>query len=101
MRQIRPCLRFGSFALLALCLLAAAGSPASGQQASSQYRSVTDVRPRIPDEHDRPYFRETQSHRGFEIREPQFTVIADTSAADARWAAAHVASGWQNAGELA
>ena len=55
------------------------------------------MRPRIADEHDRPYFRETQSHRGWEIREPHFTVFAATSPADAREAAAHVAEGWANA----
>src|SRR4051812_3239773 len=78
---------------LAFGLLAALAASALGQE-PSQARSVTDVRPRIPDEHDRPYFRETQSHRGWEIREPQFTVFAATSADDARWAADHVTSAW-------
>ena len=45
--------------------------------------------------------RETQSHRGWEIREPQFTVVADTNAADARWAAQHVSEAWKNAAALA
>jgi len=87
--------------LLPLGLLAAAAMPAAGQQLPSQDRSVTDVRPRIPDEHDRPYFRETQSHRGWEIREPQYTVFADTSASDAQWGAAQVAQAWQHARDLA
>jgi hypothetical protein len=88
-------------ALLALGLLAPLAGVAAGQSAPSQFRSDTDVRPRIPDEHDRPYFRETQSHRGWEIREPQYTVFADTSLADARWAAGHVAQAWQQASKLA
>jgi hypothetical protein len=71
------------------------------QDVPSQIRSTTDVRPRIPDEHDRPYQRETQSHRGWEIREPQYTVFATTSQADVRWAAAQVAAAWNNASRLA
>jgi hypothetical protein len=67
----------------------------------SQFRSLTDIQPRMPDEHDRPYFRETQSHRGWEIREPQFTVFAATSAEDARAAAGHVAQVWNRAAALA
>lgn len=55
------------------------------------FRSVQDVRPRIPDELDRPVRRETSSHRGWEIREDQFTIAANTSLEDARWAAAEVA----------
>src|SRR6478672_13151485 len=85
---------------LAVALLAAIVSPAAAQQQPS-YRSVSDVRPRIPDEHDRPYFRETQTHRGWEVREPQFTVFAATSADDARWAAVQVAAAWNGAGLLA
>jgi len=87
--------------------LATAGSlsslavPLAAQQPPSQFRSLTDVRPRIPDEHDRPYFRETESHRGWEIREPQFTVFAATSAADARAAATHVSQAWSAAAALA
>jgi hypothetical protein len=76
-------------------------APAMAQQSAAQLRSVTDVRPRIPDEHDRPYFRETQSHRGWEIREPQFIVFAATSAEDARAAAAHVSQSWKQAAALA
>jgi len=57
----------------------------------SGFRSVKDVRPRIPDELDRPVRRETSSHRGWEIREDQFTIAANTSLEDARWAAAAVA----------
>ena len=87
--------------LAALALAAAGGmlslAEQAGGQSPPQFRSPADVRPRIADEHDRPYFRETQSHRGWEIREPQFTVFAATSAADARDAAAHVAEGWSNA----
>src|SRR6267142_3121243 len=87
--------------LLAIGLLAALASSVLAQHAPSQYRSLTDVRPRIPDEHDRPYFRETQSHRGWEVREPQFTVFAATRQDDARWAAGHVAQAWRQAAALA
>jgi hypothetical protein len=87
--------------LLAIGLLAAIAAPAPAQSLPSQSRSVTDVRPRIPDEHDQPYFRETQSHRGWEVREPRFTVFAATSADDARWAAAHVSAAWSQASRLA
>src|SRR5262245_14938204 len=90
--------------MLAAGLIAApaiAPAIAIAQQPPSQFRSLTDVRPRIPDEHDRPYFRETQSHRGWEIREPQFTVFAATSADDAKWAAAQVSQAWQQASSLA
>src|SRR5262245_12590289 len=81
--------------LLLAGLLAALPWTAIAQTSAISYRSVGDVRPRLSDDHDRPYFRQTQSHRGFEIREPQFTVIAQTSAADAQWAAGHVAAAWQ------
>src|SRR5438067_13454321 len=86
-----------------LSLLALAAVPLAGlaQQAPSQQRSVTDVRPRLIDEHDRPYVRETQSHRGWEVREPQFTVFAATNQDDARWAAIHVAQAWGNVAALA
>jgi hypothetical protein len=87
--------------VLAAVLAAAALPAARGQSPPSAIRSVADGRPRIPDEHDRPYFRQTQSHRGWEIREPQFTVLATTSQADARWAAGQVAEAWSNAARLA
>lgn len=88
-------------ALLAGGWCIATGAHATAQESPSQIRSITDVRQRIPDEHDRPYFRETQSHRGFEIREPQFTVIAETSRADALLAAKHVQESWHQASKLA
>jgi hypothetical protein len=73
---------------------------AQGQELPS-VRSVHDARGRLVDEHDRPYFRQTQSHRGFEIREPQFTVVAMTRLEDARWAAEQVSWAWQRAAALA
>lgn len=76
------------------------GRCASGQELSS-LRSVHDARLRLVDEHDRPYFPQTQSHRGFEIREPQFTVVAMTRLEDARWAAEQVRWAWQRAAALA
>ena len=47
-----------------------------------------------------PHWRETQSHRGWEIREPHYTVFANTSLDDARWAAGHVKQAWTNAERL-
>ncbi len=73
-------------ATLASCVLAA--TPLAAEPPS--FRSVKDVRPRIPDELDRPVRRETSSHRGWEIRADQFTIAANTSLDDARWAAAEV-----------
>jgi hypothetical protein len=74
--------------LAAVLASSAAASPALAEP--SAFRSVKDVRPRIPDELDRPVRRETSSHRGWEIREDQFTIAANTSQADAEWAAAAV-----------
>lgn len=64
-------------------------------------RSVHDARVRLIDEHDRPYFPQTQSHRGFEIREPQFTIVATTRLEDAQWAAEQVRWAWQRTAALA
>jgi hypothetical protein len=89
-------------ARLAAALLAAMGSPATGgAEPPRQYRSVTDLRPRISDAPARPYSRETQSHRGWEIRERQFTVFASTSQHDARRAARQVQAAWNEAATLA
>lgn len=74
--------------VLAAALIAA--WPLAGAEPSS-FRSVKDLRERLPDELDRPVRRETSSHRGWEIREAQFTVVANTSPEDARWAAVQVA----------
>jgi hypothetical protein len=74
--------------VLAAALIAAL--PLAGAEPSS-FRSVKDLRQRLPDELDRPVRRETSSHRGWEIREAQFTVVANTSLEDARWAAVQVA----------
>ena len=75
--------------LLPLALVAMSASEVAAQL--SRARSVGDVRPRIPDELDRPARRQTSSHRGWEYRADQFTIVATTSQADARWAAAEVA----------
>jgi hypothetical protein len=87
----------GAIAVLACTLtsaLALADPPRS-------IRSVNDPRPAIRDELDQPQWRETQSHRGWEIRERQYTVFADTTQADARWAAGHVQQAWTSAEKLA
>jgi hypothetical protein len=94
----------GRFRQLALGAVAASGLLAGvlpAQQPTRAIRSTAEVRPRLIDEHDRPYVRQTQSHRGFEVREAQFTVVATTSPDDARWAAGHVAAAWSNASQLA
>src|SRR5688572_27148230 len=69
--------------------LAAAGlllTPLAGlvntDQAAAQdrvYRSVTQWRERIPDEADRPRYKERWTHRGFEVVNDQITVVATTS----------------------
>ncbi|MDX1944980.1 MAG: hypothetical protein SFU86_06205 [Pirellulaceae bacterium] len=94
-------IRKGSqLALLSGGMLASFPWPAAalGQEPPRTFRSVDDVRARIPDEQGRPFRRETSSHRGWEIREDQFTIAANTSLADARWAARQV---MQVRGELA
>src|SRR5688572_30816215 len=88
-------------ALSVLGSLSWLAAPLAAQELRQQLRSVSDVRPRIPDEHDRPYFREAQSHRGWEIREPQSTVFAATSVQDAREAAGHVSQAWNDAAGIA
>jgi hypothetical protein len=98
---VRQCCRRMRVALAIGGSLSSLAAPAIAEEPPSQFRSLTDVRQRIPDEHDRPYFRETQSHRGWEIREPQFTVFAATSAADAQAAAVHVSQAWNQAAALA
>ena len=89
--------------VLAAALAAwSAGAPtALLAQESSARRSTSDVRVRIPDELDRPRWRQTQSHRGWEIRESQYVIFANTSLDDARWAAGHVQQAWTNAAKLA
>jgi hypothetical protein len=94
--------KLGRIAVLASGPLAACVSPGGPLLAEpSSFRSVKDVRPRIPDELDRPVRRETSSHRGWEIREDQFTIAANTSQDDARWAAAEVAKVRSQTADLA
>jgi hypothetical protein len=87
-------------ATASLAMLAASAALAPAQQPRS-YRSVNDARQRIPDELDRPFWRETQSHLGWEIREDHFTVFADMSQGDARWAAEQVKEAWASAAGMA
>jgi len=49
---------------LAVVLLSALSVVTRAQPPLQEIRSVADSRERPSDEHDRPYFRETQSHRG-------------------------------------
>lgn len=91
-------------------VLAAAGlifSPlaaGAANQAAAQdrvYRSVVDLRERIPDEHDLPRYKERWTHRGFEVHSDNISVIASTNVEDARRAANEAAQAWQEAGALA
>jgi hypothetical protein len=86
---------------LAIMLLAMLPAECFSAPPVQTMRSVADQRERPSDEHDRPYFRETQSHRGWEIRTPQFTVFADTSVEDARLTAGQIEEAWQAASNLA
>ncbi len=65
------------------------------------YRSVVDLRERIPDEHDRPRYKERWTHRGFEMHSDNISVIASTNVEDARRAANEAAQAWREAGALA
>lgn len=65
------------------------------------YRSVADWRERIPDELDRPNYKERLTHRGYEVVNDNITVIAGTSLEDARRAAAEATRAWTEAGDLA
>ena len=64
-------------------------------------RSVADWRERIPDEHDRPRYKERWTHRGFEVVNDNIYVVATTSIDDARRAAAEATQAWQEVGQLA
>ncbi|WP_254510748.1 hypothetical protein [Anatilimnocola floriformis] len=65
------------------------------------YRSTADIRPRIPDENDRPHYKERWTHRGFELHNNNMSVIANTNADDARHAMTEALQAWQEAGALA
>jgi hypothetical protein len=64
-------------------------------------RSVSDWRERIPDENDRPHYKERWTHRGFEVVNDHITVVATTNINDARRAAAEATQAWQEVGQLA
>lgn len=91
--------------------LAAAGlilAPLAGQyftaEAGAQspvIRSVSDLRDRIPDENDRPRYKERWTHRGYEVVNDQIYVVATTNIEDARRAANEATQAWQEAGQLA
>ena len=97
--HVRRMLALGKQLVLGAAVSASAVT-AVGQEPLSAFRSIGDVRPRPLDEHDRPYTRETQSHRGFEVREDRFTVFASTSREDAQWAASQVQEAWNQAARL-
>jgi hypothetical protein len=65
------------------------------------YRSTADLRDRIPDENDRPHYKERWTHRGFELHSNQMSVVANTNADDARRAMSEATQAWQEAGALA
>jgi hypothetical protein len=64
------------------------------------YRSTTQWRERIPDELDRPRYKERWTHRGFEVVSDQITVVANTNVEDARRAAAEATGAWQDAAKI-
>ena len=63
-------------------------------------RGVADLRERIPDENDRPHYKERWTHRGFEMHSNNMSVIANTNADDARRAMNEATQAWQEAGAL-
>lgn len=83
-----------AIAISPLALVAQSPAPPS-------YRSVNDEMVRPIDELDRPRNEERQTHRGYEVRKPQFTVISMTGREDARLAAAEVSKAWEFTNQLA
>lgn len=83
-----------------LAVLASFPWPAEAQSPQT-IRSSSDALPLRSGRIDQPFWRETQSHRGWEIREPQYVVFAATSKDDASWTAGHVEQAWNNAARLA
>jgi len=75
------------------------GSQQVGQE-NVVYRSTTQWRERIPDELDRPRYKERWTHRGFEIVTDQITVVANTNIEDARRASAEATQAWKDAGKI-
>jgi hypothetical protein len=96
----RPWLRQALLAAAALAMLAAHG-PQTLAQSQRTIRSTNDPRPLPANRLYQPYWRETQSHRGWEIREPQYVVFANTNRDDAHWAAGQVQQAWASAERLA
>ena len=91
-----------SAVLAAAALAVLALLPGSVDAQSPQtIRSTSDSRALQAGRLDQPYWRETQSHRGWEIREPQYAVFAATSKDDAAWAASQVQAAWNDAERLA
>ena len=84
----------------ALAVLAMLPGPVAAQSPQT-IRSTSDARALQDSRLNQPYWRETQSHRGWEIREPQYVVFAATSKDDAAWAASHVEQAWTSAARLA
>lgn len=64
-------------------------------------RSVNDPRHGFAGARQQPLWRERESHRGWEVRESQYTVFATTNLDDARWAAGQVRQAWADAERLA
>jgi hypothetical protein len=93
-----PFLATLALAAMAMLLTAAGGVPA---QTTETYRSTTGGLRRTEVRLDQPLWRERASHRGWELRTSQYTVVANTSLEDARWAEAQVAQVWSNAERLA
>jgi hypothetical protein len=102
-RNAQPCGCLGlllALASAALALLSEQSGPLVAQTRNS-IRSTNDGLRRTDVRLDQPLWREGQSHRGWEIRTAQYTVFANTSLDDARWAEAQVEQAWSNAQRLA
>ncbi|WP_425617786.1 hypothetical protein NA78x_001475 [Anatilimnocola sp. NA78] len=87
-----------------LLLLPLAGlmAPAHSMAQEQVYRSVADLRERMPDNHHLPRYNEKWTHRGVEIITNQISVIAKTNKVeDARSASEAATQAWKEAGDLA
>lgn len=86
---------------LVVCFLVMAAGGGESAAQDRMFRSTADDRRRIPDELDRPRFRERSSHRGYEVRTNQFIIVSTSGANDARWVAKEVEQSWTEFGKLA
>ena len=95
--------RWIAVAIGSAALIASESTILLGQSPNTQpsMRSVNDNRVRPVDELDRPRNEERQTHRGYEVRMPQFTVVSMTGRDDARAVAEEVKRTWAFTASLA